>query len=137
MNRLKILNYKSYSHIHITVDDGWIILSGPVKNKTEREIVDKVASNVLWVQTMINKITVIPMSDAMDTSIAKEVVDAIDQNEDINMEHVVVEVKDKVFTLEGNVHTWRSKDKASEAVHSIDHTERMYIIYNGLRGTYA
>jgi len=84
-----------------------------------------------------HKIAIVPTYDELDASIANEVVDAIDQKEDINVEYIVVHVKDKVVTLDGIVPTWRCKDRASEAAHSIDHAKEIYTIKNELKVTHS
>ena len=63
IRRLTMLSNKRYSNIHVCVDNGWVVISGSVKNKVDREVVEKVASNVLGVQTVINKITIVPTHD--------------------------------------------------------------------------
>ena len=137
MKRLTLLSFKNYSNINIAVDNGWVFIGGSVKKKTERDVVEKIASNVLGVQTVINKITIVPTHDELDKSIAEEVVEAIDMNKEVNVEHVIVQVQNQVITLDGSVPNWRSKDQAYEAAHSIEHAESINVIKNELRVTHG
>lgn len=133
LKKLALINFNSVLSIEIHVDKGWVVLEGSVKDQSERDLVETVASKVVGVQIVTNKIAVVPTKARADRDIASEVVKAIDNNHEVNIEHVLVEVNNGIVSLNGRVPSWNSKDRASEAAASIRSAHRIQTIENHLR----
>lgn len=94
--------------IEVSVDKGWVTLTGQVHYQYQRVKSDNYAHNLLGVTGVTDRIEVVPAAAALE---AKErIEDALKRNADPDIRKIKVSVQDAKVTLEGTVRTWWQHD---------------------------
>jgi osmotically-inducible protein OsmY len=102
------------SDVQISVNKGIVTLEGHVDAYWKKTRVQNLASNVIGVLRIDNKIVVTPKKTIVDDVIADDVVNAIDRNYTIDVNQVDIRVEDGVVTLSGTVADRRACEEAIE-----------------------
>lgn len=90
-------------NIHVKVKKGEVMLEGHVDAYWKVFRAQQIASDVMGVVDIENKLTVVPTETITDQVIATSIMDAIDCSYTVNTEDVDVKVKDGVVTLSGKL----------------------------------
>jgi osmotically-inducible protein OsmY len=93
----------SKENIHVKVKKGEVILEGQVDAYWKIFRAQKLASDVIGVVDIDNKLTVVPTESVTDQVIATDIINAIDRSYLLNVDDVDVKVKNGVVTLSGNL----------------------------------
>ncbi len=97
------------NEIDVTVENGIVTLSGSVDNILAKERAARVTETVKGVRSVINRIDVSPPLLRSDTSIARDVEDALLMDSATESFQIRVSVLDGVVTLKGTVDSWQEK----------------------------
>ncbi|MCJ7817973.1 MAG: BON domain-containing protein, partial [Candidatus Thorarchaeota archaeon] len=108
----------SKENIQVTVKKGEVILEGYVDAYWKAFRARTLASDVIGVVDIENKLTVVPTEDISDQIIATEIINAIDRNYVVKAGDVDVEVKDGIVTLSGKLSTRGACDAALECAYN-------------------
>ena len=95
----------SRENIQVKVKKGEVFLEGYVDAYWKMFRAERLASDVIGVVDIDNKLTVVPTEDITDQVIATDIINAIDRSYLLNVDDVDVKVKDGVVTLSGNLTT--------------------------------
>jgi len=98
--------YVKIEDIKVSVTAGWITLEGTVENYWHKTRAENIVSYVVGVTGITNELAVVPSGDFVDKDIAKDIVQAMERNMNVEAEKVNVAVKDGKVTLSGTVSTW-------------------------------
>lgn len=93
----------SSQHIRVAVQDGFVTLHGRVRSVAEKAVAGELASRVLGVCTVLNRLDVVPGSVLPDAVVAECVRMALEEDPRIVKDAITVCVRDGVITLEGTV----------------------------------
>jgi osmotically-inducible protein OsmY len=100
--------------IDVSVNDGYVTLSGTAEWKYERDEAAFVASNVKGVVGIWDNVELTgapPSTDGVEHSIAK----AMERNAKLDAKDIEVETADRTVTLKGTVRSWAEHDEAIDA----------------------
>lgn len=89
--------------IRASVANGWVTLEGSVDAYWKKVHAENKATDLWGVMGVINKVAVVPTESVSDEAIAENVVDAIERNANVRLEHIEVTVVDGHVTLDGVV----------------------------------
>jgi len=92
--------------IEVSVMDGIVTLEGYTDAYWKKERITELAASVDGVLDVQNHIKVKSGEKTPDSSIRKDIIDALDRMEVTGLDNVKVEVKDGVVKLTGSVPTW-------------------------------
>ena len=98
--------------IEVSVDKGTVTLEGHVDAYWKKTRAQNLASDIIGVVRINNKITVVPSKAIVDDVIADDIVKAIDRSYTIDVNQVDIRVEDGVVTLSGNVPNRRACEEA-------------------------
>lgn len=87
----------------IKVENGMVSLEGSVKSYWEKIYTEELVTPVKGVNAVINKLTVVPSRNISDEVIAKDVMDAMDRNLNVDAQKINVNVEDGHVKLTGLV----------------------------------
>ena len=90
-------------NIHVKVKKGEVTLEGHVDAYWKVFRAQQIASDVMGVVDIENKLTVVPTETVTDQVIATSIMNAIDRSYAVNAEDVDVKVKDGIVTLSGKL----------------------------------
>jgi osmotically-inducible protein OsmY len=93
--------------LQIHVEDGWVILTGIVDYKYQREAVETAVHNLAGVKSITNHIKFKPM--AVSSEVKTRIESAIRRAVESDTEKIQVEVSDHKVILRGKVHSWAEK----------------------------
>lgn len=94
--------------IEVSVDKGWVTLTGQVHYQYQRVKAGNYAHNLLGVTGITDRIDIMPVAAALDAK--KQIEDALKRNADPDIRKIKVSVQDAKVTLEGMVRTWWQHD---------------------------
>jgi len=103
------------SRIRIAVNGGVVVLDGSVDTYWQKLKAEELAADVVGVIDIQNRLAVVPTETYHDEAIAKNVIDALDRNVNIDARSIDVEVENGVVTLSGVVPDWTSLREAENA----------------------
>jgi osmotically-inducible protein OsmY len=104
----------SRENIQVKVNKGEVVLEGHVDAYWKISRAQQLASGIIGVTDIDNKLAVVPTEEITDQVIATDIVNAIDRSYLLNAEDIDVKVKDGIVTLSGNLATRASCDSALE-----------------------
>jgi len=104
----------SNENIQVRVNKGEVALEGHVDAYWKISRAQQLASDVIGVVDIDNKLTVVPTEEISDKVIATDIVNAIDRSYLLNTDDIDVKVKDGIVTLSGNLATRSLCDSALE-----------------------
>ncbi len=109
--------------VDVEVENGIVILKGDVDAYWKVYHVEN-KSDVTGVIDVVNKLAVVPTEDVLDKDIAKDVVNALTRNFNVDVDDVNVKVKDGKVTLTGTVPSWTAYTSAeTSAFYTLGVTE--------------
>lgn len=100
--------------INILVDNNEVTLEGAVDAFWKKYRAETLA-DITGVYSINNKLAVVPSEDKTDEDIAKNVMDAIERNMNIDIDDVEVTVNNARVTLTGEVDSWYAYRSAEES----------------------
>jgi osmotically-inducible protein OsmY len=104
----------SRENIQVRVNKGEVTLEGYVDAYWKIARAHQLASDVIGVTEVDNKITVVPTEEITDQVIATDIINAIDRSFLLNTEDIDIKVKSGVVTLSGDLPTRALCDVALE-----------------------
>lgn len=104
------------SPIHLSVQDGWISLTGQVEWAYQRDEAERALRGLAGVRGIRNEIAVTPHATPAD--VEKHIARAFHRNAELERSHLKVEVDGSRVTLKGRVKTWYEQDMAERAAWS-------------------
>ncbi|MFW9886801.1 MAG: BON domain-containing protein [Candidatus Thorarchaeota archaeon] len=102
--------------VKVSVASGTVSLEGYVDAYWKKLRAEQLASDVLGVLTVKNKLMIVPTKSVVDEAIAKDITLAMEKTDGINPGTIDVRVKDGKVTLSGNVKGARAYHAALECV---------------------
>lgn len=105
------------AEIGVTVDDGFVTLTGHVRSFDEKLASERATQRVSGVKAVINEVEVVPLGshERNDSDIAKAIVDVLKGRTSIPAECIKVSVNKGWITLEGEV-DWQYQSDSAEAL---------------------
>lgn len=104
------------SPIHVSVEDGWISLTGHVEWAHQRQEAELVLRSLAGVRGIRNQIAVTPHATPDD--VEKHIARAFHRNAELERSHLKVQVEGSKVTLRGRVKTWYEQEMAERAAWS-------------------
>lgn len=103
------------AEIGVTVEDGFVTLTGHVRSFDEKLATERAAQRVSGVKAVVNEVEVVPKGPhkRTDFDIAKAIVDALNWRTSIPAERIKVAVNKGWITLEGEV-DWQFQRDCTE-----------------------
>ncbi|MFX1559036.1 MAG: BON domain-containing protein [Promethearchaeota archaeon] len=108
----------SRENIHVKVKKGKVTLQGHVDAYWKTFRAQQLASDVIGVTDIENKLTVVPTETVTDQVIATDIINAIDKSYLVSADDVDVKVKDGIVTLSGKLDTRAACDAALECAYN-------------------
>jgi osmotically-inducible protein OsmY len=105
-------------NIHVKVKKGEVTLQGYVDAYWKLFRVQQIASDVMGVVDIENKLTIVPTETVADQVIATDIINAIDRSYIVSVEDVDVKVKDGIVTLSGKLPTRVACEAALECAYN-------------------
>jgi len=99
----------------VTVEKGWVVLEGAVETLWMKNQAEDVISNIGGVTGITNKLSVVPGKGILDEVIAKDIIEAMDRNVQVDVNSLNVKVDNGTVTLVGTVSTWSAYQAAYES----------------------
>lgn len=96
--------------VQVTVENGWVFLTGEFQWNYQKEAAKNAVSNLIGIRGITNNITIITSSK--DTLEKRDIEIAIGRNSAINSKDIAVYVFNNVVTLKGHVDSWYQKCEA-------------------------
>lgn len=104
--------------VHVTMNDGWLTLSGQVDWQYQRDNAEKDLRGLSGVVGITNNITLKPVAQA--GTVRKRIEDALKRNAEIQAGQIQVEINDGgTVTVSGEVDNWVEKRAVERAIWSI------------------
>ena len=102
--------------IQVTVEDGWLTLTGKVEWQYQKTAAADSVRGLAGVVSVTNQIEVKPHASALD--VKKRIQDALKRNAEVEAKAIKVNVVDGKVTLEGRVNLWSERSAAERAAWS-------------------
>jgi osmotically-inducible protein OsmY len=99
-------------NLNVDVVEGWAILQGTVDTFWKKVRAEDMAFGMRGVIGVTNKLAVVPTQTIADESLAETIVNALDQNVNVNVDDVHVRVENGKVALTGAVPNWSAKQAA-------------------------
>lgn len=115
-NALKWNSVVPADKIRVTVDKGWVTLSGELEWDYQRMSAEKTVRPLIGVTGLSNEITLKPR--ATPTGVTSRIEDALKRQAEREAKRVQVDVSGATVTLRGSVHSWQERDAAAGAAWS-------------------
>ena len=105
-----------HERIHITVENGWVYLTGEVKWKYQKHAAKKAVEHLLGVKGVnMNSLTIEPI--VQPTQVSEQIVKAFERSADIEAKGIRVLVDGHTVQLKGRVHSIKEKEEAEKAAY--------------------
>ncbi|MFO8018812.1 MAG: BON domain-containing protein [Promethearchaeia archaeon] len=101
--------------ISVSINKGDVILKGVVKSYWEKEMTEKLASEIPSNFLIKNLLTVEPLEPVTDAKIEEQVTTAMERSLRVNSEKVDINVKNGIVTLSGTVSSLSAYSAAEKA----------------------
>ena len=111
-NIRNILNWNSNidsTSINVNVENGMVTLEGSVTSYWKKVLAEDLAFSVRGAINVTNKLSVVPTKDVVDEVVGNDIVNALDRNQNIDVESIDVKVNNGIVTLSGNVPDWNTR----------------------------
>ena len=96
--------------ITVTVENGWVFLTGELEWNYQKEAAKSAVSNLIGIKGITNNINI--TNSSKDIIEKKDIEIAIERNGAINNKNIEICVFDNVVTLKGHVDSWHQKSEA-------------------------
>jgi len=93
-------------NIDISVKNGVVRLEGTVNSLWKKYRAEEIASDVLGVLDLINKIKIVPTEKQIDENIADDIIRALDRSYRIDVDDVNIKVRNGKVTVSGTIPNW-------------------------------
>lgn len=104
--------------VHVTVNDGWLTLSGVVDWQYQRDNAEKDLRGLAGVAGITNKITLKPVAEV--GAVRTRIEEALKRNAEIQAGQIQVEINEGgTVTVDGKVDNWVEKRAVERAIWSI------------------
>lgn len=90
-------------NIDISVKNGVVRLEGTVNTLWKKSKAEEIASDVLGVLDVINKIKIVPTESHIDENIADDIIHALDRSYRIDVDDVNIKVRNGKVTVSGTI----------------------------------
>jgi osmotically-inducible protein OsmY len=118
MKQLDWNSSTSNENIQVQVKKGEVKLEGHVDAYWKILRAQQIASDIIGVIEIENKLTVVPTEAVTDQVVATDIVNAIDRSQDVNAKEVDVRVKDGIVTLSGTLLSHSAREAALECAYN-------------------
>jgi len=105
-----------HDRIKVTVEDGWVSLSGTVDWMYQKEAAEDEICCLMGVKGVNNLITVLPA--IRPSEVKSKIAEALERNAKLDAQRISVDVSDAKVTLRGSVRAWVEKEDAERAARS-------------------
>lgn len=116
--QLKWNDSTSKENIQVRVKKGEVSLEGHVDAYWKTFRAQQIASDVIGVIDIENKLTVVPTAKVTDQVIATEIMNAVDRSYAVNADEVDIKVKDGVVTISGELSNRAAYETALECAYN-------------------
>lgn len=96
--------------ITVTVENGWVFLTGELEWNYQKEAAKMAVSNMIGIKGITNNISI--TTSSKDVIEKKDIEIAIERNGAINNKNMTIYVHDNIVTLKGHVDSWHQKSEA-------------------------
>ena len=96
--------------IHVTVDKGFVTITGEVEWQYQKQEAERVIRPLWGVKGVSNLITVKPVASPAD--LKKKIEDALVRSAEVDAKGITVEVQGSKATLKGKVRSWAERKEA-------------------------
>lgn len=104
--------------VHVTVNDGWLTLSGQVDWQYQRDNAEKDLRGLAGIAGIVNEITLKPVAQV--GAVRTRIEEALKRNAEIQAGQIQVEINDGgTVTVDGKVDNWVEKRAVERAIWSI------------------
>ena len=103
------------SDIQVGVTAGWVTLEGSVDAFWKKVRAEDLAFSLRGVAGVTNKIAVVPTQSLADEQLAENVIQALDRNQDVDVDDIDVTVEKGTVSLSGTVPSWSARRAAYNA----------------------
>ncbi len=112
VNALRANLFVPADKIRVSVDDGWVELSGEVELQLQKELAEHIVRDLPGVKMVVNLIQVKP--NVSPTEVKFKILAAFQRNAEMDARHIDVEVEGDKVILRGRVRSWA--EEAAERV---------------------
>jgi osmotically-inducible protein OsmY len=109
--------------ISITVENGWIALSGVVAHQHQKDAATRALRDLIGVNGVLNKLVL--ESDAKASDIKEEIAAAFRQSAEVDARNVAVIAKNGRVTLAGQVHSMAERQQAARIAWRAEGVEKV------------
>lgn len=96
--------------IIVTVENGWVFLTGELEWNYQKEAAKSAVSNLIGIKGITNNIKI--TNSSKDIIEKKDIEMAIERNGAINNKNIEIYVFDNIVTLKGHVDSWYQKSES-------------------------
>lgn len=104
----------SGEEIEVDAEAGVVTVSGAVDTVWKKRRAAELASQVIGVSGVINRIVVVPTEDRQDEELAEQIAEALSRNSAVRLDAIDVQVRDGKVTLSGTVSSPEAREAAVE-----------------------
>lgn len=115
--------------ITVSVTDGLVTLTGTVDTYSKKIKAEETASDMSGVAGIVNELAVVPTTNYLDQSIAKDIVAALDRNSKVEADSIDIKVEKGKVTISGGAPNWAAYRAALDTV---NHTAGVVDVINHL-----
>jgi len=105
------------SGVKVTVNRGWVTVTGEVEWHFQREESENAVSPVVGVRGVSNLVSIKPRNPGRD-DIKQAIGDAFERNAGIDAQHITIEVDNEKVVLRGEVRSWAERAEAGRIARS-------------------
>jgi osmotically-inducible protein OsmY len=100
--------------IDVDAEAGVVTLSGTVDTVWKKQRAGQLASEVIGVMDVVNRILVVPTEQRRDTELAEQIAGALSRNSSVRLDAIDVQVSEGKVTLSGTVSSPEAREAAVE-----------------------
>jgi len=122
------------SRIEVTVNSRSVTLLGSLDTCWKKKRVEDICGDIVGVQSVVNKLSVVPTQSIADQLIAEDIVNALDRSSRIDVNDIDVQVHDGTVILTGIVSNWEGHQAAGNIA---EHTRGVSSLENRLKVSFT
>lgn len=128
INLLQWISYTEENSIEVTVENGWVSLTGELDCQYQKEAIVNTIQHLTGVAGIVNNTSIRQIASTED--IKSEIEDALKRHLDDKAEHVLIDVRMGEVALSGTVESWHD---ATIAIKSASSTRGVWKVQNNMR----